>query len=375
MCARTLDTDSQTAIVRHGDARDTLRELATQMRRAVLSVVWRQWRVLGAATVSAPPSARSSRARSDASGGARTLIDPEALVLVSLLLLDDERRLADLLRDWTILNSDLLSVQRVKNLAAQYPDQVQPTVDPRIAWFAGIAMTAGKDVRWRSLAPAGGGRTDAAGLGELTVSGGEFEPAALRSTGRARAPHASTKSRATRATNTDPVALLLRLRLGLGVGVKADVIAFLLGRVESWQTVREIAEATAYTSAAVRRAVDDLAAARFIESRDAQPASYRASAGAWGALLAVETPLPRWGSWQERFVFTSAMLQWERSSRDRPLSAYAFGVQGREMLQRHRVAFERDQIATWSAHTRVDDWGAFVQRTVRALAEWIEDEA
>ena len=53
------------------------------------------------------------------------LVDPEALVLVSLGLLDHERRLGDLLHDWGARNSDLLSVQRIKNLARDYPESVR----------------------------------------------------------------------------------------------------------------------------------------------------------------------------------------------------------------------------------------------------------
>ena len=97
-------------------------------------MAWRQWRTVGAQT--------SAKARG------RALVDPEALVLLSLTLMEHERRLADVLVDWMAWNSDLLSVQRMKNLVTSYPESTRD----RLGWLAGVALKAGKDLRWRPLA-------------------------------------------------------------------------------------------------------------------------------------------------------------------------------------------------------------------------------
>lgn len=380
MCAKTWDSpnppDTASAADQRGggdsgrgesDARAVLQQLAAELRHAVLDVAWRQWRTLGAGAVARPRARTASRAEQGTGRDLYALVDPEALVLISLVLLEEERRLGDLLRDWGGRNSDLLSVQRMKNLEADYPEPVRGLLARRLAWFATVARDAGKDLRWRSLAQ---GRADAEGRGH--------EPA--REAGaHARVAHAadgisgaSTKSRATRARLTPSATLILRLRLGLGVGVKADLVAFLLARVEEWATVREVTDAIGYTVAAVRRAAEDLAAARLIESLDGQPASYRATYGAWAPLLGFEHRPPRWASWHERFVFATAFLHWAEVARERPLSAYAFGAHGRQLLERHRPAFERDLVAVWSEHAPVTDWGAFVGRSVRSLAEWMK---
>lgn len=128
------------------------------------------------------------------------------------------------------------------------------------------------------------------------------------------------KVRSTRARLNDDPAIMLRLRLGFGVGVKADLITYLLARVHEWATVREISEATAYAPAAVRRAAEDLAAARLVESLERQPASYRITYGPWRTLLALEERPPRWASWQERFVFTTAFPHWVDTASARPPS-------------------------------------------------------
>lgn len=349
-----------------GAAKNELRELADELRQAAINVAWRQWRVLGASAVS---RAKSRGKQSHES--VRGLVDPEALVLLSLALIDSEKRFADVLHDWTARNSELLSVQRIKNLADGYPSSVQNDIRVRLAWFARVALTAGKDLRWRSLA--NGTDADLRGPARSQI---ESMDAYLRgarvSTGSATS--AIPKSRAVRARLADPPALLLRLRRAFGVGVKADIIGYLLGRAGEWVTVRDLGDATAYTPAAIRRAAEDLTAAQFIQSREDQPASYRADRAPWMKLLDLREP-PPWRSWNARFTFVVAFLAWADFADDRPLSAYAFGTNGRELLERHRAAFDSDSISVWSAHTTVSDWGVFVSRSVRALVNWMIEAA
>ena len=270
-----------------------------------------------------------------------------------MALISEERRLADLLHDWGARNSDLLSVQRVKNLAAAYPSEVQGRLLKHLGWFATIAHDEGKDLRWRS------------------VVGPAPDMDAIDSSPQTR----KGRVRSTRARLSADAAIMLRLRLGFGVGVKADLLTYLLARVHEWATVREISEATAYTPAAVRRAAEDLAAARLVESLEGQPASYRITYEPWSALLGLEEQPPRWASWQERFVFTTAFLHWADTASARPLSEYALGTQGREFLERYRSALERDLVVTWSTHTKIQSWPAFLGRAVHELASWMENMA
>lgn len=348
------------------DVHAELQLLASRLREAVLNVSWRQWRVLGAGSATRPIAGEGEPSRKDAHRQLHALVDPEALVLVSLMFLDHERRLGDLLHDWGARNSDLLSVQRMKNLEGDYPEPARGLLTHRLAWFATVACDEGKDLRWKSLAQ-GGSEGSVEPLGEANT---------FARSGRPDAPSgAPTKARATRARLMADATLMLRLRLGLGVGVKADLITFLLARVMEWATVRDITEATGYTVAAVRRAAEDLAAARLIESLDGAPTVYRATHDAWTPLLGLEDRPPRWASWHERFVLATAFHAWSEEVRERALSDYAFGAGGRQLLERYRSAFERDDVAVWSAHTPVTDWGVFVGGAVRALAGWMEEFA
>lgn len=333
------------------DAHAEVDRLATTLRQAVLQLTWRQWRALGAGAAARTPGGEPRRLHS--------VVDPEALVLISLLLVNEERRLADLLPDWTIRNSDLLSVQRVKNLEADYPEPTRPVIARRLRWFATVACNEGKDLRWQSLAAE---KPDAD-----SDHNEEILPRSQALRGHGAPPK---KVRAARVRASNAATLLLRLRLGIGVGVKADVLTYLLAQVQDWSSIRDVTDATGYTIAAVRRAAKDLAAAQFIQSLEGQTGAYRAMHDAWRPLLALEQR-PRWGSWRERFAFTAAFLDWAEEVRDRPLSWYAFGAHGRQLLDRHRAAFERDLVATWSVHSSIDDWGTFVGRAVGELTSWV----
>jgi hypothetical protein len=92
-------------------------------------------------------------------------------------------------------------------------------------------------------------------------------------------------------------------------------------------------------------------------------------------VLGLEEKLPAWRSWHERFAFVAAFLAWARAAQGKPLGEYAFGVNGRELLEQHRPAFERDLVAVWSEHTTVRDGAAFVEDAIRALTRWIVERA
>ncbi|MBA3558889.1 MAG: hypothetical protein H0W30_09845 [Gemmatimonadaceae bacterium] len=257
------------------DATARLGALAETLRTAALTVLWRQWRAVGGQTATR--------------GAAQAIVDPEALVLQSLAMTENEPRLADILHDWTLLNSDLLSVQRLKNLAPAYTKETAE----RLAWLARVVTVEVKDLRWRSLCADDPVNRSAAG------SDPEIR---------------TNKRRAIRVRPEAPATLALRLRLGFGVGAKADVLTFLIGTSGDGATVREIAGATGYTVAAVRRAAEDMAAAALLHVTAEQPVKFRADSDAWGEVLGVAGEVPPWGHWQARFAL---WLPFSRGKRTR----------------------------------------------------------
>ena len=210
---------------------------------------------------------------------ARAIVDPEALLLASMALAKYEARLWRVCQIWARSGSRLLSVQRVKNLTGN----VIATPEEYLAGFAWIAVTDGNDNRWHKLA-------------------------------RREAPRSSRWEPPATPLVNHPAALTLRLRLGMGVGIKADVLCFLVGMVGVHATIQEIALATGYYGRAVRRAVEELAAARFVQSRSTSPASFRVDMNKWHQPLDfdLDDP-PAWRSWAAGYGFVVAVLDWIRS--------------------------------------------------------------
>ena len=148
--------------------------------RAASDAAWKQW----GSILSIPSGDRVARA----------IVDPEALILSSVVLANQESRLWRVCRIWAGRGTRLLSVQRMKNIATSF----DASIEPRLFEFAHIAVTKGNDMRWRKLAKAT----------ERTSSRND--------------PSATPRV-------TVPPALMLRMRLGFGVGIKADVLRSLLG--------------------------------------------------------------------------------------------------------------------------------------------------
>ena len=230
-----------------------------------LQILWRQWAAVGGA---APDPIRP----------ARSVVDPEALLLASLWLAEMDRRLEDVAAAWVTVNSTLLSVQRVKNLIPAFP----AGTSKRVSGMADVALLT-KDFRWASVA-----------CHERQFPGGDSGITAAKP----QFTHSAT--------------LMLQLRQGMGVGVKADILAWLLatrrdGR--SWAGTAAITEALAYSAASVRRAADDLAAARFIEVPSSSPVRlYGVDPARWVAALGIGPIEPDWPDWRHGFARAAASV-------------------------------------------------------------------
>jgi hypothetical protein len=242
-----------------------------------VDICWRQWRTLASVGVGEAPAA--------------SIIDPEALVLLSLMVRSDERRLDDQLLWWAESGSSLMSVQRMRTLLADAPQRVREGIGE----FAATAVSAG-DARWKVLVRPGQKPLDAR---------------------RGKGPRELQL--------IDPATLMLRLRAGFGVGAKADLLTFLLGaagrvgEASVLTTAEGIAKGLSYSVASVRRAASDMALARLIESGPDRPVQYAVDAKSWSDVLNLRDPLvhrdggqepvvPAWRFWSHVFAFLAACV-------------------------------------------------------------------
>lgn len=262
--------------------KDAPSDLGRQARDGALDAAWRQWGALGALVGGRP---------------ARTVLDPEALVLASLALIPHERRLGDVLLWWASAGSGFLSVQRVRSLQDRFP---AADAEGALQAFAASAVEAG-DRRWKRLAGPHG----------LDARPGKG----------ADTPDLTT-----------PAAVVLRLRAAFGVSAKADLFAVLLGS-ESPATVRELADSLGYSTVAVRVALREMTLARVAVATGASPAAYRAADVAqWSALVAGGPP-PQWGHWAEAFAVLLAVAEWGGSASE--WTPYVASSKARDLAERH----------------------------------------
>lgn len=258
------------------------------------------------------------------------IIDPEALLLVSLWLLPRDPALRVTVHDWIAQWSDLLSVQRTRNLAKAYSGEVQG----ELRAVAVTAQERGKDFRWSPIIKGSesGTRTSSAADSDAEAADGTLDD------GRMPVERAAL--------------LVLRFRMALGVGARADALAYLLARGDAWSTVTEIAQATGYTPSAVRRALDRMAAAKIVLMVDDGATRYRCDPAPWAALLSLQAPVAPWQYWQQHFTFVATFVEWADGVARRKLTAYAITEGMRSVARKFRPTDDRDGLHAWDVAFR-----------------------
>ena len=302
------------------ETQHTIASTAAVLSAAAIQAARTQWTALAAV-----PGAIGT-------GGA--IIDPEALLLLTAWLVPREPDLSPIMHDWVAKWSDLLSVQRTRNLAKTFPASVEREL-------RAVAITAherGKDFRWSPVIKGGSG---------ATAVGDEGSVAPLADLqrlpfGAARLP-----------VEHDSL-LVLRFRMAFGVGARADALAFLLARGEAWSTVAEIAHATGYTPSAIRRALDRMAEAEIVLMIEDGTTRYRCDATRWGALLGLQATVEPWCYWMQHFTFVAAFIEWADSTARRKLTSYAITEGMRSLARTFRPSDDRDAILTWDNAFRDD---------------------
>jgi hypothetical protein len=255
-----------------------------------------------------------------------------------LWFLDDEPRLGDLLASWVVSNAPLLSMQRLRNVAELFP----PTAQDRVASIARLALERGKDFRWKPLT-----RRDVLALAERPG-----------------------KALSVAVPLDRPPALMLRLRALLGVGMRADVIAFLVSANADFVTPDDIAAATTYNLAAVRRLLSQLADADGLQRESGSAHPRYSIKGSSLARVAASRPSrgPRWRYTAQVFAVVTEYLEWRRATRGRVVSPFAMEVKGDEIFNRYKRAFvDAGVVARHSTTSVGSEWPT---RLVW-LAEWM----
>lgn len=303
-----------------------------------VALCWAQWVGLGSMAV--PVESRR----------ARSIIDPEALILLSLYVSEDERRLRDMVAWWARTASGMTSVHRLRTVASKFPEQA---ASEGLPLFSLLAADAG-DRRWRKSA--------SGTVPEWVRPGkGPASPELI-----------------------EPTALWPRLRAGFGVGAKADVLVFLLGLCGAWASAKVISMATGYSTVAVRQAASEMALARLIRETAGRPSEYLAPPEPWAALLelhnvggerATSLLVPRWRFWADIFGFLGRVIEWSQvaaSEGSPPVRVVA--SQARDLMEAHSKVFQFSNIGVPPAEAfRGQAAIKGLLQTADAVSEWARD--
>ncbi len=317
---------------------EIFKEIRSAVVHAGLKVCWAQWSALGS-------HAAPVRTRRPIS-----IVDPEALILLSLGLETEERRLSDMLVWWSSVGSRLTSVQRIRTLAKDFPEDVQQSVGR----YASLAAAAG-DRRWKRLAA------------EQTPPSRDR---GLKGPGVLNLSEAST--------------LMLRLRAAFGVGSKADALAFLLGIGGSWVSVSMISEATGYSGTAIRTAARDMALGRLIRETEDHPALYSVPAKPWAELLEIrphgsphrdDLAMPTWRFWSDTFGFLLSVADWAERAIESEGALEVVASRARDIVLDHAHAFDFNRIQVPDPRRyRGPEFLLGLRDTVRVVSDWLEEE-
>jgi hypothetical protein len=303
--------------------------IRNELTNAVLETVWIQWRSIGTLIESERVS--------------RSLVDPEALLLMSLNLSHHEKRLWDVMDSWACNGSQLFSIQRLKNLQKTFPDRTQD----RLAEFAWKAKVKGKDQRWRSLM-------------------GESSTIQTRSQELWKAYPASWRSSA----------MMLRMRLGFGIGIVPDLLTILISQRGDWISPRSIAKAINYSVYSIRRSADNMADARLIESTRKKPVQYRTEPEAWSDLLGIDESIPGWRFWYQIYSFVSSLIVSTESGNWDDLSSYMLSSKLRDLIELHQDAFSLNHIEHPISRDYIgDEYLPAFRNFIGNLGVWIVERA
>jgi DNA-binding transcriptional ArsR family regulator len=276
------------------------------------------------------------------------IIDPEALLLMSSWVATREPALGPVMHDWVAKWSDLLSVQRTRNLAKLFPQ----SIDAELRAVAVTAFERGKDFRWSPVikGSAGGATADDDGH--------------ARTVDAVRLPFGAARLPVER-----DALLVLRFRMAFGVGARADALAFLLARGSTWSTVTEIAQATGYTPSAIRRALDRMAEAEIVMMVDDGTTRYRCDATPWATLLGLQATVVPWCYWLQHFAFVASFVDWADSIARRKLTSYAIMEGLRAQARPFRPSDDRDAIRAWDHAFRDGSTMSEMEAALTGVAE------
>ena len=291
-------------------------EIKDKLSQGLLDFTWRQWAQIGvSATVQ---------------GTDRWTVDPEALILFTIGVARRDPRLFDEMLDWMAFNHELLSTQRLRNLAGRFPVP-SGLVAAVTAWTRQTEpvnslvsdQAAPVQYRERVFSP------DVLGFvsrpDPTFAEHGFIRPPAAR-TGKSHEPNP-----------TLPVNLSFRLRHLFGPGGRSETMRVLLTWPDGPLDAARIADEAGFAKRNINDVLTSLAASRVIKAAWAgNERHFTAYQERWALLfgLAGPTDMPSFVSWVHLLPAALEIIMWLDEKADTADSEYLIASQARSLMNR-----------------------------------------
>jgi hypothetical protein len=301
--------------------------------------------------------------------------DPEAHFLFTLQVGRDDPRLFDETLDWLAANSELVSAQRLRNMAGS-PD------DARLA-EAAIAWVSRQGGRSRGFVP----KPQPVPPVPEPLFYGSRKPAredeSFAGFGFLRSP-ANPSGKSRRPDVRIPVNFAFRLRDVFGVGSRAEVVRFLLTASRHASSTKQprfstpaIADAAGFAKRNVHEVLVALAEAGSVEmSVRGREHFYAIDAEAWAAALGVDDGIPIYRDWTHVLLGVRELHRWLASGDADKLTPYMRASEARLLVDQIESTFRHAgmPVAQRGLPAEGEDyWPVFVDFVDQVLT-WLPNE-
>jgi len=291
-------------------------EIRDKVSQGLLDFAWRQWAQIGvSATVE---------------GSDRWTVDPEALILFTIGIGRRDPRLFDEMLDWMAFNHELLSMQRLRNLAGRFPlppglvaavtTWTRQTVPTNLLVSDQASPVRDSEPVFRSDVLAFVSQPD-----PVFAQHGFTRPPAAR-TGKSREPNPAL-----------PVNLSFRLRHLFGPGGRSETMRVLLTYSDGPLDAARIADEAGFAKRNISDVLASLTASGVIKAAWAgNERHFTAYRERWALLLGLAGPaeMPSFVSWVHLLPAALEMMMWLDERADTAESDYLIASQARSLINR-----------------------------------------
>jgi hypothetical protein len=303
-------------------------ELRGKVSQGLLDFAWRQWAQIGVSATVA--------------GADRWAVDPEALILFTIGIGRRDPRLFDEMLDWMAFNHELLSLQRLRNLAGRFPVPAG-LVAAVAAWTrqdASQNLPASQQadpsqVRERVFSPevlAFASQPD-----PVFAEHGFMRPSAAR-TGKSHKPNPAL-----------PVNLSFRLRYLFGPGGRSETTRVLLTCPDGPLDAARIANEAGFAKRNISDILTALTASGVIRAAWAgNERHFTVHREKWALFLDLSRPadLPSFVSWAHLLPAALEISQWLDAKAHTAESEYLIASQARSLMNRLTRDLEAANVET-----------------------------